>query len=281
MNRTKTGPRLLLAILFVEFFGFSHAAWAEDRADDGAPEVIRVVVTELSVRGGIDPADVEGIDMLLGPAFAGHPDLKAIFPTDIRNLLDLEAQKMLMGCEESNCMVALGGALGASYVMTPALSFVSGRFVVQITLIDAEDATVVHRATRTITDFAKLPEAFEEAGTEAVNALSQTGPWWTGVGIGGGTFLGGAALALVSDVMIYRHNAAVNANSGPGERLTRNQANTARVGRIVGDGLMIAGAGFALFSYMRKVVRPGTALDTTVTLLPTDGGALLAIGGRF
>jgi hypothetical protein len=60
---------------------------------------------------------------------------------DVRRILQTEAERMLLGCQDdSTCLAELGGAMGASHIATGTIRRIGDRYGVDLRLIDSERA---------------------------------------------------------------------------------------------------------------------------------------------
>lgn len=110
-------------------------------------EPIAVVVIEARPSGPIDQRQVEGLTSLLTSEIAAVPGLRVISSADVRDLLGFEAQRQLLGCDESNCFAEIGGALGASYLLSSEVARFGESWLLSLVLLDLEAATPISRVT--------------------------------------------------------------------------------------------------------------------------------------
>jgi hypothetical protein len=83
--------------------------------------------------------------------------------SDVKAILGYEAQAQLLGCGEASCMVDLGGALGAAYLVSGSLAKLGGQLQLVLSLIDVNQAAVGRRVALGVPDEASLPQASREA----------------------------------------------------------------------------------------------------------------------
>ncbi len=76
--------------------------------------------------------------------------------SDIQSMLDLEQQKQALDCDENSCLAELGGALGVPYLLTSSLGAVGGKLVLNVKLIQVDEAKVANRLSRVFADEAEL-----------------------------------------------------------------------------------------------------------------------------
>jgi len=85
---------------------------------------------------------------------------------DVKAILGYEAQAQLLGCGEASCMVDLGGALGAAYLVSGSLSRLGAgqlKLILILNLIDVAHATVGRRVAVEVPGEPSLPQAAREA----------------------------------------------------------------------------------------------------------------------
>jgi hypothetical protein len=64
---------------------------------------------------------------------------------DIEKIMELESQKQLVGCNASDCLAELAGALGARLVVFGELGALDDQLVLTLNLYDAESARSIAR----------------------------------------------------------------------------------------------------------------------------------------
>jgi len=72
----------------------------------------------------------------------------AISSREVAQMLELEANKQLMGCDTGSCLADIGGALGADYLVTGTLNVSGGTYTVQLQLTNISQSRVDGRASR-------------------------------------------------------------------------------------------------------------------------------------
>lgn len=105
---------------------------------------------------------------------------------------------------------------------------------------------------------------------------------WYADGPGDALLGGGIALAAGSVVMLLSANvAAADARSASTYAQFDQRTSAVTTRRHLAIGFAIAGALALSGATYRFVTRGGAARERRIALVPTDGGATLAIGGRF
>lgn len=72
--------------------------------------------------------------------------------SDIREMMDMEAQKSAMGCDHEGCLAEIGGALGVPLMIVPSLGKLGHEYVMTFKITDVETAKVKVRQTITVPD---------------------------------------------------------------------------------------------------------------------------------
>lgn len=125
--------RLLLALVVVLAPAAAHAA--------------QIVALDLKAVGGVPPRLAEALNPVLLTELSRREGMSVVSQADVRALLELEADKALLGCTDTSCMTDIAGSLGAELLATTTLSKVGSEYVVAMTLIQVEGAKVVRRST--------------------------------------------------------------------------------------------------------------------------------------
>lgn len=107
----------------------------------GAPP-IRVAVYQLEAEG-IDDRVVKVFTLSLLEEVRKLQHLSAIGLDEVRAMLDIEAQKQLLGCEEDeSCVAEIAGALGVDVVIVGTLARVGDESIVGLKRIEQREARV-------------------------------------------------------------------------------------------------------------------------------------------
>jgi hypothetical protein len=90
---------------------------------------------------------------------------------DLRNVLDLEAQKQVAACGDGSCLAEIAQALEANVVLSVNLSSLEDEWLLQVSAYDARQASSAGRRTVRATTRKELATAAEVAGRELVAPL--------------------------------------------------------------------------------------------------------------
>src|ERR1043166_2942376 len=91
---------------------------------------------------------------------------------EVRAMLDLEAQKQMMGCgEEKSCLAEIAGAVGADVLVVGGIVDIGGERVVTLKRIDQKSASVAQQASQRLANEGKNGEEILAAVGPAIEKL--------------------------------------------------------------------------------------------------------------
>ncbi|MEL6759214.1 MAG: PEGA domain-containing protein [Myxococcota bacterium] len=132
---------------------------------------IKVAVMDLDSLG-LDEASAKNLTQVLSGSLKQVQGAEIVSQEDIRSLLELEAQRQLLGCDEMSCMAELGGALGVDRMVTGSVGYLGDRYVVSLRLIDPRAARVEARVTESfVGEETQLLPAVRYGGKRLLGAL--------------------------------------------------------------------------------------------------------------
>ena len=124
-----------------------------------------VMLMDLEVKGA-DKKAVETFTGLLASELDRYPSLKVVSGNDLRRMLELEAERVALGCDtevSASCLAEIAGALGADFVIYGEVAALGKSLVIQLNLADSAAANVLGRETLRAPDLdaasAQLPAA--------------------------------------------------------------------------------------------------------------------------
>lgn len=126
-----------------------------------AADEARVVVPSFVGGAGVEAGVADVLTELLLDALLNRHGVRAFGPSDLKELLTAEQQRMLMGCSDDGCMAQIAGALGARRLVAGQVGRLGSLYVLTLKLIDSEQAKVVSRASMKIS---KIEEAADAVG---------------------------------------------------------------------------------------------------------------------
>lgn len=118
----------------------------------------QIVVPEVST-SGVEPHIATLVTELILEALLNRHGVRALGPSDVKDMLDVEQQKMLLGCDQNSCMAELAGAMGAKRVIAGRVGRLGSMHVVTLKLVDTTSAQIVARASQRFSKVEEVPEA--------------------------------------------------------------------------------------------------------------------------
>ncbi len=106
----------------------------------------RLVVMNLDTEG-LDPALAKPLNEFLLTEFQAADRYEVIGGSDVVAMLEAEAQKQLLGCDDEDCMAQIAGAMNARLMASASVGQVSGSYLVNLKVIDVRDTRVLARAS--------------------------------------------------------------------------------------------------------------------------------------
>ena len=134
-------------------------AWCWSPSSEAEAEASEQIVVPEVATSGVEPMIATVVTELILEALLNRHGVKALGPSDVKDMLNVEQQKMLMGCDQNSCMAELAGAMGATRVVAGMVGRLGSLFVVTLKLIDTQSAQVVARASRRFERVEQVPEA--------------------------------------------------------------------------------------------------------------------------
>lgn len=166
-----------------------------------------LLIPGISVVGDVDPTVAYAVGDLLAERLSRSNKYAVIAGDDLRQMLDLEAQKQLAGCDDDSCVAEIAGSLDADAVLFGRISRLGEVLIVRMTFFDARNAVAESRLVIKVTNESELPGAIDrEIGrylgedipdpTPPKTEVEDAGFPFAGAGlIGAGVGIGVAALA--------------------------------------------------------------------------------------
>lgn len=162
---------------------------------------------------------------------------KVLSTVDVRQVLALEEQKQLAGCDEASCLAEIAGALGAEEVVFGDIVLLDERFLLTLNLLDVRANESKGRAVVEVQGRDRLPTAVKRGVAQLTGIpVAAEGPdllLWSGVGtslVGAAAATGGVLAALWGDSV--RSDAQSSGSS----------KDAGAVAQLVGGGAFVIGA---------------------------------------
>jgi hypothetical protein len=133
-------------------------------AASGGPKARSILVLEL--RGDpsvIDPATLATITSTVSVSVSKRRGLNVLTAQDVKNLVDVEAQKQMLGCAPGteSCLAEVANAMGAELVLSGDVGKLGASYVINLHLFDAAKARSVGRDNVVVADLAQLPQLLD------------------------------------------------------------------------------------------------------------------------
>src|SRR5688572_25474332 len=116
-------------------------------ATTSSPEGARAPLLVLEPSGDAIDADVRaalGARIAATLSDAGVPGV--IGQSELRSLLDAEARRQSVGCDDASCAAEIAGALGAERVVVGTVTRLGGTYALQLTLLDVKNGRALARS---------------------------------------------------------------------------------------------------------------------------------------
>lgn len=122
-------------------------AWVWVLASAHPARAAEIVALELQAVGGVRPQLAAALSPVLITELSRRDGMSVVSQADIRALLELEADKATLGCDNSSCMAEIASSMGAELLASSTLSRVGEEYIVAMTLLQVEGARVIRRST--------------------------------------------------------------------------------------------------------------------------------------
>lgn len=241
-----------------------------------------IAVPDVRAPAGTDAQVVSALSSFL-PVEAGRHQLRVTSGSDLRAMLDLERQRQLVGCSESECAAELAAALGTEWLLLSDLSNVGGQWLLTLTLIHTSQREATVRTARKTTNKAALVDLATDAADELLRRFplleqrtSVVRP--LGFVVGGVGLAALAAGGLSGGLALMAFNDAKAAGLAGDAGLFQSQREAAQGRMVAANVLYVAGA-VALAAGVVMVLLGGDSAPP-VTIAPhfTADGAAVFVG---
>lgn len=244
---------------------------------------------------GLEPGEGELYAGLLATELRER-GVRVVSQEDISAVLGMERQKQLLGCDTS-CTSELAAALGVDAVVVGRIGLLGRGYTVSVRLVSAKDGEVLADTTENAPLAAAMPATLEHAAWSLTRQLAQhapfaaldagpePAPWrepraslrtWALVpaAVGVASLAAGVGLRFKAVATL---GALEQATSVTEARALRDAGN---VEQTAGLTLLAVGGAASLTALAMALLAPAEP-TVTATLVPTPGGAVLAVGGTW
>ncbi|MDP2343315.1 MAG: hypothetical protein Q8O67_20320 [Deltaproteobacteria bacterium] len=152
----------LFAALVVALVALSLPA----QAAGGGPKARSILVLELRGEASVvDHSTLTTITSTVAAAVSKRKGLNVLTAQDVKNLVDIEAQKQMLGCTSGSesCLAEVANAMGAELVLSGDVGKLGSAYVINLNLFDASKARSLGRENLTVNDLAQLPSLLESS----------------------------------------------------------------------------------------------------------------------
>ncbi len=146
----RTTPGHIATLASLSLLLFSQARADEVKAtnkDD--PKTIKIAVMNFKAPG-FEAGVVDNLYGLFVSEIDAIPGYQVVSNDEIQAMLGFEAQKNMLGCDDTSCLAEIAGALGVDKLVAGKVGKVGKTFVINITLINQKTARVEKRVVRTV-----------------------------------------------------------------------------------------------------------------------------------
>lgn len=120
-------------------------------AKDKSNEKISIAVMDLAVGTGVSEELGGAITRTLTNDLEAMGLFQAVSTEEIRQMMELEAEKAVIGCDTAGCLAEIADALGAEYTVFGSALSLEGTYILQLQLVRAAEARTVAREQREVT----------------------------------------------------------------------------------------------------------------------------------
>ena len=110
-----------------------------------AKEELRTIVLDLKGRRGVDEGLAAVLTDVVQGEVASQPGRKAYSSADVKRLMQFEAERVAIGCDDDSCVAELASALDVDRVITGSISKVGTKFFVVLSEFDSENVEPIAR----------------------------------------------------------------------------------------------------------------------------------------
>jgi hypothetical protein len=204
--------------------------------------------------------------------------LRVTTQSDLAQVLGLERQKQLLGCDTESCMAELANALGTDGVLVGSITHTGDSFLAVVKIIRQTNGSVWWSASGRMTGEPALLDWLDEQASAAVRAIFPPAPLPVGPLVVGGA--GIVAVGVGATMLVLSNTVALQAVRGaPGEPELATALTTGRTEGAAGVALLGVGGAAIATAVIWALVRSEPA--PAVALSPVPGGVVATVGGTW
>jgi TolB-like protein len=127
---------IIIFILFFPYIVFAQQA-----------QKPRILVFDIKAEKGVDESSARLLTEIVMDKITNINKYEVIGQKDLDKMLFWESNKQLKNCNESSCLMAIAGAMGAEYYVEGSIGVLGEKYVFTLKLINALKAEIVRRKT--------------------------------------------------------------------------------------------------------------------------------------
>jgi hypothetical protein len=116
----------------------------------GPQKATSLAVMDL-VAAGVAQDTASNLTQVLGTELKRVPGASVISRDDIQAMLQMQADKARLGCDDASCLAEIGGALGVEKLVVGSVGRMSGSYLISLRLISVKTTHVENRITESYT----------------------------------------------------------------------------------------------------------------------------------
>lgn len=244
-----------------------------------------IAVLDVRAPAGTDVQVISALSSVL-PVEAARHQLRVVSGSDLRAMLDLERQRQLAGCSESDCAAELAAALGTDWLLLSDLSNVSGQWLLAMSLIHTSQREATVRTVRKTSNKTALVDLATDAADELLRRFplmeqptSLVRP--LGFIVAGAGLAALAAGGLSGGLALMAFNDAKTAGLAGDASTFQSQRDAAQGRMVAANVLYVAGAVGLAAGVLMVLLGRDSAPPVTIAPHVTADAAAVLIGWRL
>lgn len=250
-----------------------------------ASDLPSIAVLDVRAPAGTDAQVVSALSSVL-PIEAARHRLRVTSGSELRAMLDLERQRQLVGCSESECAAELASALGTEWLLMSDLSNVGGQWLLAMSLIHNSQREPTVRTARRTSDAGKLVDLATDAVAELLRRFPMVEQRTSlvrplGFVVGGAGLAALAAGGLSGGLALMAFNDAKAAGLAGDAGLFQSQREAAQGRMVAANVLYVAGAVGLAAGVLMVLLGGDSAPPVAIAPQLSAEGAAVFVGWRL
>ncbi|MBI3184900.1 MAG: hypothetical protein HYZ28_22400 [Myxococcales bacterium] len=248
----------------------------------GAPPSRKVAVLPLEAGKDVDAKLAEALTEAFVTAYSRGTSASVISSGDMLAVIGLERQRALLGCadQDSGCLAELGGALGADFLVSGAISRVGRSFILTARVYELARSAVVGRAEQRVDSEDGLLDASGRLAADLTTGADTPVRGGAGRRLFGFGLLGISGLLAAGGVwagLSAQQQMSIAARPETPQPSVPQMSSAARTTGLIGDGLYV-GAAAAAFGAAWILLVQGDGKGVAVATAAGSGVMVLGTG---